>query len=83
MQQIDTIIASALAEDIHTGDITTTALLTQSRQISGFLKAKEALVVSGLGVAGRVFAMLDKGVVFTPLVGDGDRGAPGTGIARM
>jgi len=83
MQQIDAIIASALAEDIHTGDITTTALLTQSRQISGFLKAKEELVVSGLGVAGRVFAMLDNGAVFTPLVADGDRVAAGTVIARI
>jgi len=83
MQQIDAIIASALAEDIHTGDITTTALLTKSRQISGFLRAKEELVVSGLGVAGRVFAMLDNGAVFTPLAGDGDRVAAGTVIARI
>lgn len=83
MQQIDNIIASALAEDIHTGDITTTALLSESKQIAGFLKAKEELVVSGLDVAGRVFAMLDPSSVFTPLVKDGDRVAAGTVIARM
>jgi len=83
MQQIDNIIASALAEDIHTGDITTTALLSVSKQITGFLKAKEDLVVSGLDVAGRVFAMLDSSAVFTPLVKDGERVQSGTVIARM
>ena len=83
MQQIDTIIASALAEDIHTGDITTMALLVQSKQITGLLKAKEELVVSGLDVAGRVFAMLGQSTVFTPLVKDGDRVPTGTIIARM
>ncbi len=83
MQQIDSIIASALAEDIHTGDITTAALLVEAKPIRGFLKAKEELVVSGLDVAGRVFAMLDKGAVFTPLVKDGDRVPAGTVIARM
>lgn len=83
MQQIDTIIASALAEDIHTGDITTTALLVESKQVSGFLKAKEELVVAGLDVAARVFATLDSATVFTPLVKDGDRVSSGTVIARM
>ncbi len=83
MQQIDNIIASALAEDIHTGDITTMALLSESRRIAGFLKAKEELVVSGLEVAGRVFAMLDPTALFTPLVKDGDRVVAGTVIARM
>jgi nicotinate-nucleotide pyrophosphorylase (carboxylating) len=83
MQQIDSIISAALAEDIHTGDITTTALLLQPRQIRGFLRAKEELVVSGLDVAGRVFALLDPAAVFTPQVRDGERVASGMVIARM
>src|SRR5512138_401447 len=83
MQLIDSIIASALAEDIHTGDITTAALLVEAKPIRGFLKAKEELVVSGLDVAGRVFAMLDKSAVFTPMVKDGDRVQAGTVIARL
>lgn len=83
MQQIDNIIASALAEDIHTGDITTAALLLEPKHISGFLRAKEELVVSGIEVAGRVFAMLDGSADFTPLVKDGDRVSSGTVIARM
>lgn len=83
MQQIDNIIAAALAEDIHTGDITTAALLKGAKQISGYLKAKEELVVSGLHVAGRVFAMLDRGAIFTPLAEEGARVPAGTVIARM
>jgi len=83
MQQIDNIIAAALAEDIHTGDITTAALLRGAKQISGYLKAKEELVVSGLHVAGRVFAMLDGTALFTPLAEEGARVQSGTVIARM
>lgn len=83
MQLIDNIIASALAEDIHTGDITTTALLLGPKHVSGILKAKEELVVSGLHVAGRVFATLDKGAVFTPMAKEGERVPAGTVIARI
>jgi len=83
MQQIDNIIAAALAEDVHTGDITTAALLRGAKQISGYLKAKEELVVSGLHVAGRVFAMLDGTALFTPLAEEGARVQSGTVIARM
>lgn len=83
MQQIDSIIAAALAEDIHTGDITTSALLLEPKLINGFLKAKENLVVSGIQVAQRVFAFLDADSVFTPQVADGDTVPAGTILARI
>ncbi|NVN98704.1 MAG: carboxylating nicotinate-nucleotide diphosphorylase [Geobacteraceae bacterium] len=83
MQQIDTIIKNALAEDIHTGDITTSALQLTSGRISGFLKAKEDMVVCGLKVAKRVFEILDPGTAFSSEVADGDFVPSGRVIARM
>lgn len=83
MQQIDAIITNALAEDIHTGDITTLALQLDSSRISGILKAKEDMVVCGLNVAKRVFEILDPAAVFTTEVADGDFVVSGSVIARM
>lgn len=83
MQQIDAIIRNALAEDIHTGDITTQALQLPPGRISGFLKAKEDMVICGIKVAERVFSLLDEGVTFNPRCADGDFISSGTVIADM
>jgi nicotinate-nucleotide pyrophosphorylase (carboxylating) len=83
MQQIDDIIRAALAEDIHTGDITTQALLPAPKTVSGVLKAKEDMVVAGIQVAGRVFALLSADTVFTPQVADGEFVPAGTIIAAV
>ena len=83
MQQIDAIIRNALAEDIHTGDITTQALQLKSGVVSGFLKAKEDMIVCGLAVAERVFSILDKEVKFTHRCSDGDFVFAGNVIAEM
>lgn len=83
MQQIDAIISNALAEDIHTGDITTQALQLKSGNVSGVLKAKEDLIVCGLNVAARVFSLLDKESVFTSRYADGDFVPSGAVIADV
>lgn len=83
MQQIDRIIKNALAEDIHTGDITTQALQLPPGRITGILKAKEDMIICGLNVAARVFSLLDNGAVFTPRYADGDFVVAGTVIAEM
>ena len=83
MQQIDAIIRNALAEDIHTGDITTQALQLKSGVISGILKAKEDMIVCGLAVAERVFSILDNEVKFTHCCADGDLVFSGNVIAKI
>lgn len=83
MQQIDSIIRNALAEDIHTGDITTLALQLKTETASGILKAKEDMVACGMAVAERVFRILDKDSIFRPSCADGDFVSAGTVIARM
>jgi nicotinate-nucleotide pyrophosphorylase (carboxylating) len=83
MQQIDVIIRNALAEDIHTGDITTQALQLKEGIASAILKAKEDMIVCGLQVAGRVFSLLDNEATFSPRCSDGDFVPAGTVIAEM
>jgi nicotinate-nucleotide pyrophosphorylase (carboxylating) len=80
---IDRLIEQALLEDIHTGDITTMAVVPQSRPATARLIAKEDLVVAGLLIAGRVFARLDAEVVFNPCLKDGERAAKGTLLATV
>jgi nicotinate-nucleotide pyrophosphorylase (carboxylating) len=71
MTQLDAIIQNALAEDIHTGDITTQAVVPEPRPITGILKAKEPLVLAGMGVFRRVFELLDPSFVIAPRYPDG------------
>lgn len=83
MTGVDRIIENALFEDIHTGDITTLAVVPQSRHIHARLIAKEELVLAGIDVAARVFALLDPQTAFTPLFRDGDRVPRGGLLAEM
>ena len=83
MTGIDRIIENALAEDIHTGDITTMAVVRQGGDAHAILKAKEEMVLAGIEVAARVFHQLDERIVFTPRCADGELVASGGLIAEL
>jgi nicotinate-nucleotide pyrophosphorylase (carboxylating) len=83
MNGIDKIIEIALAEDIHTGDITTQAMLPKARRMRARLVAKEPMVLAGVAVAERVFARLDPTVRFEAAFSDADRLQVGDVIARI
>ncbi len=83
MTGIDRIIENALAEDIHTGDITTMAVVRQGGDARAILKAKEEMVLAGIEVAARVFHQLDERIVFTPRCADGELVASGGLIAEL
>jgi len=68
---IDRIIENALLEDIHTGDITTMAVVPEKRSAEARLIAKESMVLAGIDVAARVFALVDPEVRFTARFADG------------
>jgi nicotinate-nucleotide pyrophosphorylase (carboxylating) len=68
---IDRIIENALLEDIHTGDITTMAVVPEKRSATARLIAKESMVLAGIEVAARVFALVDPEVLFTARLADG------------
>ena len=83
MNGIDKIIETALAEDIHTGDITTLSVLPNPRRMRARLIAKEPLVLAGIAVAERVFTKLDATVRFEAEFADGDTLEVGEVIARL
>jgi nicotinate-nucleotide pyrophosphorylase (carboxylating) len=71
MFEIDRIIRQALNEDIGLGDVTTLATIPKGTLARAELVAKEDFVLSGIDVAGRVFALLDAAVDFEKLREDG------------
>jgi nicotinate-nucleotide pyrophosphorylase (carboxylating) len=83
MTGIDRIIENALAEDIHTGDITTLAVMRENREARARLIAKEPMVLAGIETAARVFHLLDSRIIFTPLFSDGDVLETGNNIAEI
>ncbi len=83
MIMIDRLIEQALLEDIHTGDITTLAVVPGLRPASARLIAKENLVVAGLATAARVFNILDPKIRFKECLSDGGKATPGTILAKV
>ena len=80
---LDDLLVSALKEDIGTGDITTESCIPEGAVSWGRFLAKEDLVVCGLTVAARVFALVDATVNFKPCVEEGAAVHKGDVIARV
>ncbi|WP_298439893.1 carboxylating nicotinate-nucleotide diphosphorylase [Geobacter sp.] len=80
---LDKLIEDALREDIHTGDITTLAVVAGGRPARARLVAKEPMVLAGIDVAARVFHILDPTISFTPRFEDGARLSAGDLIAEL
>lgn len=81
--EITDLLVRALAEDIGSGDLTTEAVLPEPAAGVGRLVAKEALVVAGLPVAGRIFQLLDPAAHFRTLVEDGVLVSRGVRLAEV
>ena len=72
-----------LAEDVGTGDVTTNSVVPPDARASGWIVAREACVVVGLGAAAAVYAELDPAVTCELLVKEGHRVAACDRIARL
>lgn len=83
MLSLDDIISAALREDIHTGDLTTQAVVPKPQSASGCLVAKEPMTVAGIAVAERVFTLLDVKTMFRSAVVDGQAVQQGTVLATV
>ncbi|MFA5849135.1 MAG: carboxylating nicotinate-nucleotide diphosphorylase [Bacteroidales bacterium] len=70
---INKIIGLAIEEDIATGDITTNALIPGTSRATARMTMKADGVVSGLNIARKVFEYLDKDILWTPYVKEGDK----------
>jgi nicotinate-nucleotide pyrophosphorylase (carboxylating) len=80
---LDRIIENALLEDIHTGDITTLAVVPESRKIRARLVAKESMILCGVNIAARVFHYLDLTIDFISHRTDGSFLTAGDIIAEI
>lgn len=80
---LKTVIERALAEDLGSGDLTTSAIVPASQQTNGIIYSKEHGVLAGLEVARRVFERLDRGMEFFAWRADGNRLEPGMKIAEL
>jgi len=83
MLSLDNFIEQALLEDIHTGDITTQALIPADSPASARLIAKEEMTLAGLFIAEKVFKHLDASVEFVPGMAEGAQAAKGALIATV
>ncbi len=83
MLSLTRVIDQALQEDIHTGDITTQAVVPHKRPASARLIAKEPLVVAGLFAASAVFSRLDPELQFTPCCQEGETVENGAILATV
>lgn len=82
-QLIDQIITLAFEEDVAAGDITTNALIPENSRAVATLTMKANGIVSGLDIAGKVFSRLDKDIICTPYVKEGEKVSQGDVILKV
>ena len=82
-KEIDKIVSRALKEDIGTGDITSTLIISRDKKAKAFILSKEEGVIAGLQVAKSVFKKLDKNIRWRNLVKEGEVVSAGTKIALV
>ena len=75
--EIRQVVAAALAEDIGSGDATTLAAVPEAAQAKAVMRAREPLVVAGLGLAEAAFRELSSLVEITCVAQDGQHVAAG------
>ncbi len=80
---LDTLIESALAEDIGAGDVTTDAVIPADMTCRGKIVCKEDGIIAGLSVAARVFAMVDDRITFDAKTRDGEKVQEDQIVARI
>ena len=80
---METLISQALAEDIGSGDITTSCTVAPGASGKGCIIAKEPLVVAGMDIARHVFLKVDSGLAITFSQSDGSRAMPGDKLLEI
>lgn len=76
-------VAAALAEDIGTGDITTTSTVGPGAQVSGVIFTRQAGVIAGLAAAELAFKLVDPAIQWQPECHDGATLQIGQSIAYL
>ncbi|MBI3252038.1 MAG: carboxylating nicotinate-nucleotide diphosphorylase [Candidatus Omnitrophica bacterium] len=70
--QIDPLLKAALREDVGSKDLTSSALIPKSAFVKADIAFKENGVLCGIGLAERVFRLVDEDLRFLPVAEDGE-----------
>lgn len=81
--EISGILDRALAEDLGSGDVTTSCLFDHPPVLTAHFLAKEAGILAGIPLAGRIFRRLAPDSVFEEILQDGQPVAAGAFFARI
>src|SRR4051812_29841953 len=73
VEEIRRAVQLALAEDVGSGDVTTLATVPEDREASAVMRAREPLLVAGLGLAEAAFHELSPSIRITRHAEDGER----------
>lgn len=79
----DLLIELALAEDVGEGDVTAGYFIPEERRACAFVASRGAGVVSGVGLAARVFSTIDPTLEVEILIADGSRVVAGALLIRV
>ncbi len=71
--QLNTLIISALLEDIGDGDHSTLCCIDKNADGKAVLKVKQDGILAGIQVAEKIFRHIQKDVIFTPYKNDGEQ----------
>ena len=80
---VDSIVRTALLEDVGSGDITTLLTIPDSAVSTATITAKESGVIAGLDIAKATFFAVDPTVELSPKVLDGARVEPGDEVVTI
>ena len=81
--EIEGLVRQGLAEDVGTGDATTTAIVPRGTPAKAVILARQTLVCAGLPVAESVFRALDREMRIGCLHNDGSFVEPGTELIEL
>lgn len=82
-KEIERIIASALAEDIGTGDVTAQLLVPEEMITTLYFVAREPLIVCGTDVVAQVFSAVNNAIKVTSLAQDGGEAEKSTPLIEV
>jgi nicotinate-nucleotide pyrophosphorylase (carboxylating) len=83
IEEVDPLIEAALREDMPEGDITSESVIPADSVSRAFILAKQAGVLAGIDLAGRVFEKIDPKIRFQKTFEDGQAFKPGDILAGL
>ncbi|HOK04977.1 MAG TPA: carboxylating nicotinate-nucleotide diphosphorylase [Victivallales bacterium] len=82
-KRVQTLIQLAIEEDLGSGDATSLSIIPPDSETKAILICNEECVCAGLPVAEKVFKKLNKNIIFTPLVKEGQLCKKKTILAKI